>query len=230
MQVIDTWAIDALKRPDSFNEDLGCLIDSGQQSISMGGEYVIPEGQTTKEAVEIVIKNLKVMIELGHNFQITLSNYSEKVTELSNNRDYIPQSAAALVLSRMVPDSQKIINLMNLSQSIPGKHLFGIELLGGKISQVPSNATAYYPRDANYLYDCFSYWNSALDYCNNQQFINELFQLVYHPEEDNVFVGFPINGLLNHPKAYYGENIDRLRTIKAQIDPLNLLPFPTGYY
>jgi hypothetical protein len=59
--------------------------------------------------------------------------------------------------------------------------LFGIDLLGGKISQVSSEATAFYPRNAKYFLDCFSYWNSALYNCSNQDFVNQLFDAVYHP-------------------------------------------------
>jgi hypothetical protein len=94
-------------------------VDEKQKNISIGGEYVIPNGQTVEQAVDIVIENLKIMIELGHNFQVTVSTYSQKV-ELSNNRIYTAQSSAAIVYSEIPPNSQKIIDILNASQSIPG--------------------------------------------------------------------------------------------------------------
>lgn len=119
--------------------------------------------------------------------------------------------------------------LTNTGESMPGLHGFGVELLGGKISEVATTATAFWPRQAKFFYDMFSYWDSSLDSCQNIAAINRLFSLVFQADQgDNIYIGFPIDNLPNHLTAYYGQNKTRLQQIKEAVDPLHVLRFPTG--
>ena len=85
--------------------------------------------------------------------------------------------------------------------------------MGGKISTVSSDATAYYPRDVNFFIDIFSFWNNVADSESNQKWNGKTFKEIYPVLGPYVYLGFPIHNLPNYLNAYYGENRDRLLCI-----------------
>jgi len=231
--VFSLWYENAPKLPNEFNEDLSAYVQVSQdltavKGVVIGGEYVIPANQTREQALRIIEKKLQYLFPYSMDFQLSISTFDGVIERLSSSRVYHPFSFAKLFMSHQKINPCIIIENMEKSLLIPGYHIFGIELLGGKISKVANNATAYFPRDAPFFYDLFTYWDSSLDTCSNKQWINNLFHQNYNVDLDTVFVGFPINNLPNHLKAYYGTNESRLRNIKHEIDPFDLLRFPSG--
>ena len=114
------------------------------------------------------------------------------------------------------------------SKKINGLCLFGIELLGGKIAERSSSATAFYPRQAQFFYDLFAFCDSYINFLDIEAWVKNTFNHIYNPITDNVFVGFPIPKLKNHLNAYYGKNKTRLLKIKQKYDTFGVMNFPQG--
>lgn len=245
-RVLDFWQNTAPNRSSQFNEDFSGFVstpsnDVGKvknspnveniQGIGIGGLYVIPSGETIHDAKKRVANELApYQDKFDGKVNIHASTYHGSIKELARNRANKPFSSAKIFFTKTKVDSHAVIeNLKNVAKSrLPGLHLFGIELMGGKISKVGPRETAFYPRESKFFVELFSYWDSALDTCGNQMWVTSLFEKLYNPKKDYVYVGFPINNLPNHLNAYYGKNKNRLLRIKKQVDPFNLLHFPTG--
>jgi hypothetical protein len=196
--------------------------------------------QQAQDDVAKVREELNSLIRLGGaTVKIVVETYAETMTALTNARVYKPFSSAKIVFSRRSVDPNFVISKLieAADTNLPGLHLFGIELMGGKISEVGSTETAFVSRQSKFMYDIFSYWDSALDTCANTSWVSSIFHHIYRPSRprkdgsdhgDHVYVGFPINNLPNHLDAYYGENKTRLQLVKDEVDPLTVLHFPTG--
>jgi FAD/FMN-containing dehydrogenase len=253
-QVLKLWQSTAPNRPNEFNEDLSLFSSAlatdrkvekketkekkltQEFGISVGGVYVVDNANGLKDdgkekvIVKKINEELKSLIALGGaTVKIMVEDYAKTMTTLTNARVYRPFSSAKLVFSRKKVDPDFIIDKLIEAAELPGLHLFGIELMGGKISEVKSSETAFFPRQSKFMYDIFSYWDSALDTCRVSDWVSSVFNRVYQPtKNDHVYVGFPINNLPNHLDAYYGENKSRLQQIKMDVDPNSVLHFPTG--
>ena len=59
----------------------------------------------------------------------------------------------------------------------------------------------------------------------NKEWVNENFKTL-KALTNGSFVNFPIIGLENYEEEYYGENIKKLREIKAKYDPYNVFTYP----
>jgi hypothetical protein len=232
-RVMTLWQKTAPKRSRQFNEDLSLFSftdDKAKQElgIGIGGVYVIPDDQSIEDAKKTVSKELFPFLKFGGKLTLTVSTYQEMVRGLASKRRYRPFSSAKICFKYKPVSSDLVIKKLEETKNLPGLHLFGIELMGGKISDVSSMETAFFPRKSKFFVEIFSYWHSALDTCANIEWTSLIFSEIYVPEKDTVYVGFPINRLPKHLKAYYGNNRHRLRKIKEQIDPLHVLRFPTG--
>jgi len=117
---------------------------------------------------------------------------------------------------------------MMLAKKTGGLCMFGIELLGGKIADRSSSSTAFYPRSAKYFYDIFAFCTSSLNVSDISFWAKSLFDAIYNPDTDTVFVGFIIPKLRHHLHAYYGKNKDRLLKIKHEYDTYGTMDFPQG--
>ena len=59
----------------------------------------------------------------------------------------------------------------------------------------------------------------------NKNWVKENFIMIKDITEGS-FVNFPMDELDNFEKEYYGENINKLRKIKAKYDPFNVFDYP----
>jgi Berberine and berberine like len=225
-KVLTLWLKTASQRSNQYNEDISMHTYLGKSSISLGGLYVIPNGQTDEEAIKTVIDELTIY---GGTLKTKISTYVQTITSLSENRVYHPFSSTQIYFSSNIIDIDFVINQMKIARKINGLCLFGIELLGGKISNIPSSNTAFYPRTAKFFYELFAYCASSSDVSNISFWVKSVFDRIYDPETDTIFVGFPIPELKkNHLYAYYGKNKDRLLHIKQKYDTYGVMNYPQG--
>jgi hypothetical protein len=93
---------------------------------------------------------------------------------------------------------------------------------GGAINRVPADATAFVHRDALCSIQYLAYgptpagaaWVRAARAAMAPHVTGEAYQNYIDPDLDR------------WPRAYYGANLDRLRTIKSTVDPGRLFDFP----
>lgn len=245
-------------------------------ALSIGGVYVVPLGQSNTEAMKAIQAELQPLVRLagGGHLHVEPSTFEQTMETFGEHRHYLPFSKAQILFSSHLIDVSLLqrqfraaaaaaaaVPVETRTTEITSFYLFGIELMGGHISQVAPTETAFVSRQATFMYDVGSYWNSALYTPSNLKWVSDTFNGIYNPlnprsdqghghghgyepkqdrnhdrnhdhnhdhSHDHVYIGFPINGLSQHERAYWGINRHRLRQIKARVDPLKVLHFPTG--
>lgn len=129
-------------------------------------------------------------------------------------------SPGAFVKEPLPPEAVQIITKTLQDSSSP---LFNVLLfsLGGAAEEVPSNATAYYHRDAKFFINYSVQW---LQKKNDKKRISEMHVLHerLQPYTNGDYVGNPDPLLRDYLKEYYGKNVTRLRCIKRKYDPDNV--------
>jgi hypothetical protein len=227
--VLTAWQDNAPNLSFQFNEDLSFVtstLDSQiQQTINITGVYVLLNGQSCKNAIRDIKKNIKYLLKLNGKLNISSSrSYQEVYTEFVAARAYHNFSIGKTIFTTNNVSSKIIIKYMNEALNLKSRSLIGLQLMGGKISTVSSKHTAFYPRRAKFFIDIFNYWDSTTDQTASEKWNNKTFQSIFKHNGPFCYIGFPINGLI--PFNYYGKNTKKLEKIKQKYDPLNLLNYP----
>lgn len=98
--------------------------------------------------------------------------------------------------------------------------------VGGAVSDVSPKDSAYYYRDAKFILGFQSVWEESKYAPINYQWVEDKFNILSKYTEGS-FINFPI-AQQNYEKQYYGENLPRLKSIKAKYDPNNFFNFEQG--
>ena len=98
--------------------------------------------------------------------------------------------------------------------------------VGGAVSDVSPQESAYYYRDAIFILGFQSVWEESKYAPTNRQWVEERFKILSTYTEGS-FINFPI-AQQNYEKQYYGENLPRLKLVKAKYDPDNFFNFEQG--
>jgi FAD/FMN-containing dehydrogenase len=94
--------------------------------------------------------------------------------------------------------------------------------LGGAVSRVPGDATAYAHRDARYSLNVHARWADPARDAECVAWARELFQDAAPFATGSVYVNFMTQDEGDRVRAAYGANYDRLAAIKTRYDPTNL--------
>lgn len=97
-----------------------------------------------------------------------------------------------------------------------------VEHLGGAISQVDSDATAYAHRDAGYACNIFTRWEDPAEDDRHVAWTREFFAAVVPHLGDGVYVNFLSREGEERVRAAFGENYNRLVAVKSRFDPENV--------
>lgn len=99
--------------------------------------------------------------------------------------------------------------------------------LGGRVSEVDSDHTAFFYRKAKYIIWLETIWENNEFEEANRNWIKQRF-----PYLESITIGsyvnFPYRGLPDYLEEYYGDHVQELRNIKKEYDPFNIFSFPQG--
>jgi len=98
---------------------------------------------------------------------------------------------------------------------------------GGKIAEVPSNATAFPWREALFCIQIKGIWSDPIDAPDHITWVNN-FYLDLKPYSMGSYVNYMNPVMPDWPTRYYGENLPRLLRAKEAYDPKNFFSFPLG--
>ncbi|MGW2039930.1 BBE domain-containing protein [Streptomyces virginiae] len=109
---------------------------------------------------------------------------------------------------------------------------FFTQAFGGAVRTSPRGGTAFPHRDALFYSEPGAGWGARSEEpgaCDPptpqaQVWIAE-FSLALRPYVDGAYVNVPNVGMQDWETAYWGSNVDRLRTIKAEYDPHNVFKY-----
>ncbi len=100
--------------------------------------------------------------------------------------------------------------------------------IGGKVRDVPVDATAYPHRNANYIFEMEAAW-APIDkpevVQKQQRWLHDYFAAMSPYVLQQSYINFPNREQPNWQHAYYGQNLDRLKRLKRKYDPANHFKF-----
>ncbi len=230
-QVLKRWSESSIFLSSAFNEDLAIFNDSDSLMIELSGLYVMRRDQSYEEAHQSILTELE-KLPRG---RIKISSekvYLDLYTNMARERAYYSYSVGKTILTDLELSNEliermieMINNWANQSHQWQGsgkaRFYLGFQLMGGRISKVRNNETAFYPRRSKFFIDIFNFWSDISDTNGSYRWNKELFSLLYEELGPYTYVGFPIK---NFPlEAYYGSNLDRLSEVSKTYDPNGIL-------
>ncbi|MFZ5967393.1 MAG: FAD-binding oxidoreductase [Bacillota bacterium] len=102
---------------------------------------------------------------------------------------------------------------------------FKVYSLGGAVKAVAVDKTAFFYRQANYIMAVSSTWEEDAEAPIHKEWVAKGFDYIKHLTTGS-YVNFPYSKLRDYERAYYGEYVERLRSIKEEYDPCNVFNFP----
>jgi len=136
------------------------------------------------------------------------------------------KSASRFVMNDFTDyEISKIVNI--ISERPEGSVFAGISMyaLGGKVSEVSVDDTAFYYRQANYIIWLDTVWEEDQYSEINNIWINNEFPYLQSITTGS-YINFPYGELCYYLEEYYGCHKDRLKKIKEKYDPYNTFSFP----
>ena len=94
--------------------------------------------------------------------------------------------------------------------------------IGGAMSEVASDATAFPSRDSRFLFTILPSWADPEDEAKSRSWMNSLAHDLQPFASEGVYVNFLGDEGRERVRAAYGDNYRRLATVKQQYDPTNL--------
>ncbi|NJB85352.1 FAD/FMN-containing dehydrogenase [Lewinella marina] len=163
----------------------------------------------------------------GTNVTLSLhAGYSEVNARLLSKMEAIPPGIRAYCCSHYVDQALDLPQMEALLDfyvaSVPNAFaIVAMECYGGKINTVPSDATAFYHREA--LFDIFAF-GFFTDEPEEQQslahnWIAQLNDFLQPIGNGHAYQNYPSRELPNHAWAYWGPNYPQLQRIKRKYDP-----------
>ncbi len=95
--------------------------------------------------------------------------------------------------------------------------LFQINTLGGAISTIDDNSSAYAHRKYGYLGELQAYWQSDRQKRRLMSSVDEIRKLL--KDVPDHYANYPDPDLKEPAKAYYGDSLERLKELKTKLDP-----------
>lgn len=121
-----------------------------------------------------------------------------------------------------LPD-EAIDAMMDYSSRLPSPHseIF-IGQVGGRANSVAADATAYHHRDARYVMNVHTRWESPAEDAACVAWARDFFRATEPYATGGVYVNFLTEDEAGRISAAYGPNFERLARIKQKYDPGNL--------
>jgi FAD/FMN-containing dehydrogenase len=129
--------------------------------------------------------------------------------------DYVRRPFTAAAISTIV-------------QAIPHAPVRGSLLLdsyGGALNRVPKGATAFVHRDSLCSLQYLSAWDNPADGQASIAWIRSFYAAMRPYVSGEAYVNYIDPDLAGNPRAYYGQNLPRLVSIKRRYDPANVFRF-----
>ncbi|WP_099205700.1 FAD-binding oxidoreductase [Scatolibacter rhodanostii] len=168
----------------------------------------------------------------GARSRIESMTFAEAVNIIGSSYPPYEKFEAASRFAMREWTSSEISSLVELIQTpATGAVFTGLSLysLGGKVSEMAQDETAFYWRNAHFIVWLETIWEDNSVQAENELWINERFPVLAAVTEGS-YINFPYNKLPNYLEEYYGTHVCRLWATKECYDPYNSFSFPQGIW
>ncbi len=192
--------------------------EEGLSILSRGFFYGPPEA---------ALGSIAPLLELGGvKYRLKYVTFLEAVTIIGS---FYPPFEAFLSASGFVKreltecECLKLAGLINKRPT--GSIYTGLSLyaLGGRVSEVPTDSTAFYYRDARYIV----WLNTVFENSKGENALWVARQSGYLSSvTTGSYVNFPYEGLPCYLEEYYGSHVCRLKKVRKEYDPCKIFTYP----
>jgi FAD/FMN-containing dehydrogenase len=125
-------------------------------------------------------------------------------------------------LKDLSDDAIDILVERYMSVPAPFSHIV-VEHMGGAVSRMDQQATAYNYRDAQYNFLIVGIWHDSAEDAGNIQWVRGLWQAIQPFSTGNIYVNYESDVGVDRVQAAYGAaKYDRLVALKNTYDPMNV--------
>ncbi|MDK2968199.1 FAD-binding oxidoreductase [Lacrimispora sp.] len=192
--------------------------EEGRSILSKGFFYGPPEA---------ALGSIAPLLELGGvKYRLKFVTFLEAVTIIGS---FYPPYEAFISASGFVSRELSECECFKLTELIgnrpAGSIYTGLSLyaLGGRVSEVPVDSTAFYYRDARYIVWLNTIFQNSKG--ENALWLAERFNYLSSVTTGS-YVNFPYEGLPCYLEEYYGRHVCRLKKIKKEYDPCGIFTYP----
>ncbi|GGJ32643.1 FAD-binding oxidoreductase [Deinococcus roseus] len=125
---------------------------------------------------------------------------------------------------QLLPEEGIETIVKHLEKSPAADNLVQFETLGGRVSQVPVEATAFPHRAAQFSLQYQAYWAEDSEEKEHLDWVNG-FRKDMLPYTRGAYMNYPDVDIEDFGEMYYGPNLQRLQQVKASYDPEGFFGF-----
>lgn len=159
--------------------------------------------------------------------QLKYTNFLDAIREIEMMYPESEMFKSTGVFSNRLYSKNELLKLAESIKTRPLGSVFAAITfygLGGAVSDIGKNQTAFYYRNSNYIIGIQSVWENPIYAEINRAWL--AYKLPYLESLTNGFyINFPYYFLENYEEEYYGNNIYKLKNIKRKYDPFNIFKF-----
>lgn len=225
LDFFDTWQYWIIDANENINMRTGIYNSDfdGMYVYALGLSYLNKDDTLKKLSPFLNIDGCISNIEY-----ISLEDAINKIQDTYPPYEYFKSASRFVYNCYDYTDLSKLLKIVNNDRP-KGSYTTAINMygLGGKVSGISSDATAFYYRNARYIIYLQTIFENN-DYLNtNTQWINS-----HYPYLSSLtcgsYINFPYYPLRNYECEYYGNNVARINKVKEKYDPCCIFTFPQG--
>jgi FAD/FMN-containing dehydrogenase len=173
---------------------------------------------------------IQPLLKTGSPIKIDIKElpFLEAITLIANHQPAtpFPFKSVAPFIDSLLPE-EGIATIQRFMSQAPPNSTVSIffQGLGGTVSDVSEQATAYFYRKALVNMVLFSTWDKPEGAAQGIRWV-EGFRHALIPFTKGVYVNTPDLSMKDWSNSYYGENFQRLTQVKAKYDPKDIFNFP----
>nr|WP_240514194.1 BBE domain-containing protein [Bacillus cereus] len=175
-------------------------------------------------------KLIQPLLQIGSPIKVDIKelSYLEVITLISNHQPAtpFPFKSVAPFMDSLLPEEGIATIEQFMSQAPPNATVsIFFQGLGGTVSEVPEEDTAYFYRKALVNMVLFSTWDKPEGAAQGIRWVEDFCHALI-PFTKGVYVNTPDLLMKDWSDLYYGENFKRLTQVKAKYDPEDVFNFP----
>jgi hypothetical protein len=233
-RVLAPWQEIAPVAPDELTCHLTIDIGkTGIQALHCGGQ-LLPKSPGETPSVADLNRMLSPLLAIPHTsytpiprtFLVAAEHFygkDPKQIYFKAKSDYADQPLGAAQLADMV----KRLNQPKWPSGSQGAVSVIFEAYGGAIGRVASDATAFpHRKQTLYCAQYYAEWSAAEQTSNRLKQLNYVYESIHPNFSGYAYVNYADLDLEDWQRAYYRENLTRLRQVKSTYDPTNVFNSP----
>ena len=163
----------------------------------------------------------QVIFNKEQSFITFINGFSSGTTDIKNRLGLVKSG----LVNKGGLNKQLVSTFYSYMTSRPSKSSMLIwSHVGGRVSEIDTESTAFYRRNAEFVLEIKAIFDSQDDYSVNKEWL-DTFYAEMQPHFDGAYLNYIDSDLPDWKEAYYGSHYETLVNIKQKYDPSNFFKF-----